>query len=55
MLHNLAVLLFDEGEVARAADLMRRALAIRRAVHGDEHPDTQHSRQILATIEAAQM
>jgi hypothetical protein len=48
------VLLFDEGDTAHAADLMRRALAIRCAALGEDDPDTEHSRQSLAAIEAAQ-
>jgi hypothetical protein len=50
-LNNLAILCYYEGNLAEAAELMRRALAIRESVLGVQHPDTQGSRKSLAAIE----
>ena len=49
-LHNLALLLRDQGDLAGARPLFERALAIREKVLGPEHPDTATSLSNLAGL-----
>jgi tetratricopeptide (TPR) repeat protein len=49
-LNGLALLLWDQGELAGARPLHERALAIREKVLGPEHPDTAMSLNNLALL-----
>ena len=49
-LHNLALLLRDQGDLAGGRPLLERALVIREKVLGPEHPDTATSLGNLATV-----
>src|SRR5687768_3599093 len=42
------------GDSTNAVTILRRALALRRAVHGSEHPDVAQSRQLLVGALKAQ-
>jgi hypothetical protein len=52
-LSNLARLLRDHGDLARARALHERALHIREARLGADYTDTARSRRNLAAVEAA--
>jgi tetratricopeptide (TPR) repeat protein len=52
-LHTLAIAIWEqhkEGKTAEAEALMREVLAIRRRIHGDEHPFTASDRKLLGKI-----
>ena len=53
-MHNLAVLLKDQGRLGEAEALAREALAGRRSALGDAHPHTQWSYQLLLGLLTAQ-
>ncbi len=52
-LNNLATVLADQGDLQRARPLYERALRIREARLGVDHPDTVRSRERLAAVVAA--
>jgi hypothetical protein len=52
-LSNLANVLYDQGDLDRARRLYERALSIREARLGADHPDTARSRKDLAAVVAA--
>jgi len=53
-LHNLAFLLFEQGDLAAARSLFERALEIDKEVLGERHPDYAVSLNSLAYLLAAQ-
>jgi hypothetical protein len=50
---DLATILADQGDLDRARTLHERALAVREARLGADHPDAVRSRQRLAAVVAA--
>ena len=52
-LNNLAVLYANKQQWDEALPMMKQTLAIRIAALGDQHPDTEGSRQSLAAMQAA--
>jgi Tfp pilus assembly protein PilF len=52
-LNNLAVVLYNQGDLDGARPLHERALAIYETRLGTDHPDTVRSRQNLAAVVAA--
>jgi len=50
-LTNLALLYRDEGKLEDAAQVLRRACALREAALGAQHPNTQSLRELLDQIE----
>jgi len=51
---NLALLYRDEGKLQDAAQVLRRASALREAALGAQHPSTQRLREPLDQIESRQ-
>src|SRR6266508_4411340 len=51
--HNLSHVLHDQGDLHHARPLYERALPIREARLGVDHPDTVRSRERLAAVVAA--
>ena len=49
-LGNLGMLLEDQGKLDEAAPLLQESLAIRKKVHGEEHPDVAGSLHTLALL-----
>jgi tetratricopeptide (TPR) repeat protein len=49
-LHNLADVLYEQGDLDNARSLHERALAIREAYLGADHPDTAQSLNNLALV-----
>ena len=47
ILHNLAVTLFDEGDLAQAVSLARESVKLHRQLQGDNHPETAEGLCIL--------
>ncbi|HZD67528.1 MAG TPA: tetratricopeptide repeat protein [Actinomycetes bacterium] len=52
-LDNLALVLYDQGDLNHARTLHERALTIHEARLGPDHPDTVRSRERLAVVVAA--
>jgi len=53
-LNDLACVLRDLGKLAEAETVCRQALAIRRKLLGEAHPDVARSRDLLAEVLRAQ-
>jgi tetratricopeptide (TPR) repeat protein len=51
---NLASILWDQGDIARAREIMQRILAMRSQVLGADHPSTLRSKCILGRLLIAQ-
>ncbi len=49
-LHNLAVTLHDQGDLDAAHHLYERALTIREARLGTDHPATVRSRELFTAV-----
>jgi hypothetical protein len=53
-LDNLAVVMYEQGDLDSARTLLERALAIREGRLGADHPDTLRSREQLAAVVVAE-
>jgi hypothetical protein len=50
-LDHLAIILHDQGDLDGARSLCERALTIRKAALGPDHPDTARSQEQLAAVD----